>query len=186
MNKENKTIKKNNILKMHQESGFKFPDEIYNFIQEKKDKRSNLITVLHRVQSFYGFIPGEAVLKLSQEMRVSLAKIYGIVTFYHFFKIHKPAKITIKVCMGTACYLKGAKDLILELKNLLNIGANETSTKDQSFAIETVRCVGCCGLAPVIIIGEDTYGSVTTDKLPGILAKYKTSNKVTQDICDEI
>ena len=166
------------MFKLRRDPDFNFPKELYNFIQEKKDGKGNLVSVLHRVQSFYGYIPEKAVLKLSQEMKVSLAKIYGIATFYHFFKLKKPGKIVIKGCLGTACYLKGSKDIFQEIKNLLNIGADESSTKDGFFSIETVRCVGCCGLAPVIVIGEDVYGSVTKDKLPDILAKYKMKESI--------
>lgn len=166
------------MFKFHRNPDFTFPKELHGFIQEKKDEKGTLISVLHRVQSFYGYIPEKAALKLSQEMKVSLAKIYGIATFYHFFKLAKPGKIMIKVCLGTACYLKGSKDLLQELRTLLDIGTDELSTKDRLFFIETVRCVGCCGLAPVIVMGGDVYGSVTKDKLPDILAKYKAKEPV--------
>jgi len=103
---------------------------------------------------------------------VPLAKIYGVVTFYHFFKLTKPGKYNVQVCMGTACYLKGGEDLIQELENLLGIGVNQV-TDDGEFSIEAVRCVGCCGLAPVLVVGEEVFGKLTKDKLPDIIAKFR-------------
>jgi NADH-quinone oxidoreductase subunit E len=101
-----------------------------------------------------------------------LAKIYGVITFYHFFKTTKPGKHRISVCLGTACYLKGGQDLIEEARNILSI-AEEEVTADGQFSIDPVRCVGCCGLSPVITVGGDTYGKVTKDQLPEIIAKYQ-------------
>lgn len=150
----------------------KMSKELLAYIAKWKEKPGNLIMVLHRVQEEYGYIPRATALELTKLLDVSLAKIYGVITFYHFFKLKKPGKYKIQVCMGTACYLKGAQDLIDELETLLGISVNGT-TEDKLFSLEAVRCIGCCGLAPVLVIGEDVYGKLTTDKLPEIVAKYQ-------------
>ena len=149
----------------------KLSKEVLDFIDVWKDKPGNLIMVLHKVQEEYGYVPRDIALELGRIMDVPLAKIYGVITFYHFFKLEKPGKNKIQVCMGTACYLKGGQDLIQELENILGIGVNQT-TEDELFSLEAVRCVGCCGLAPVMVIEGDTYGKLTPEKLPEILAKY--------------
>lgn len=148
-----------------------FSDELMNFINEWKNKPGNLIMVLHRVQEEFGYIPRSAALKLTQLLDVELAKIYGVVTFYHFFKLKKPGKHQISVCMGTACYLKGGQDIIEELERSFGLKLNGISD-DGKFSLEAVRCIGCCGLAPVMSIDKKVYGNLTKDMLPGIMAKY--------------
>jgi NADH-quinone oxidoreductase subunit E len=148
------------------------PDSLLSFIEEWKDKPGNLIMVLHKVQEKYKYVPREVAMEVARLLDVPLAKIYGVVTFYHFFKLREPGKYNIQVCMGTACYLKGGEDIVKELENILGIGVNAV-TEDGEFSIEAVRCVGCCGLAPVMVIGDQVYGKVTKDRLPGIIAQYK-------------
>ncbi|MCF7933724.1 MAG: NAD(P)H-dependent oxidoreductase subunit E [Spirochaetia bacterium] len=149
-----------------------FPDELLAFIRVWKEKPGNLIMVLHKVQEEYGYIPREAADRVSELLEVPLAKIYGVITFYHFFKLTKPGKYNMQVCLGTACYLKGGDTLLEELENLLGIKTNEV-TDDGLYSIEAVRCVGCCGLAPVLVVGEEVFGKVTKDQLPGIISKFK-------------
>ena len=148
------------------------PQELLDFVEEWKDNPGNLIMILHRMQQIYGYIPRAEALELARVLDVPLAKIYGVITFYHFFKLNKPGKSKIQVCMGTACYLKGGQDLIQELENLLGIGVNQT-TADREFSMEAVRCVGCCGLAPVVVVNEEVYGKVGKDRLPEILAEHR-------------
>lgn len=147
---------------------------LLEFVEQWKDKSGNLIMILHRVQEEYGFVPREIALQLSRMLNVPLAKIYGVITFYHFFRLTKPGKHTISVCMGTACYLKGGEDILKELEVNLGVGVNGT-TEDGEFTLQAVRCIGCCGLAPVMTIGTETFGRLTKDKLPEILAKYKNA-----------
>jgi len=149
-----------------------FSSALLQFIDEWKDKPGNIIMVLHRVQQEFGYLPRPAIIQLSQLLNTPLAKIYGVVTFYHYFKLTKPGRHNIQVCMGTACYLKGGEDLIHELENLLGIGLNQVSD-DGEFSFESVRCVGCCGLAPVAVCGPDVFGKLVTDKLPEVLAQLK-------------
>lgn len=146
--------------------------ELEAFIQEWKDKPGNLIMILHKVQEVYRYIPRDVALTVSKMLDVPLAKIYGVMTFYHYFKLTKPGKHIISVCMGTACYLKGGEDLLKELEVQLGVGVNAT-TEDGLFSVQAVRCVGCCGLAPVMTIDGEVYGGVKTAQLAEILQKYK-------------
>jgi NADH-quinone oxidoreductase subunit E len=152
----------------------KLTDGLLKFIGEWRDKPGNLIMILHKVQEEYGYIPRPIALELSKELEVPLAKMYGVITFYHFFKLKKPGKNKVSVCLGTACYLKGGQDLIQELENLLGVGVN-TVTEDGLFSVEAVRCVGCCGLAPVLTVNGEVYGKLKKDQLPGIIAKYRNA-----------
>jgi len=149
-----------------------FSKELVAFIDEWKEKPGSLIMMLHRIQEEFDYIPREAAEKLSRLVGLPLAKIYGVVTFYHFFKTTKPGKHKIAICLGTACYLKGSQDLIDETESILNIKGEEL-TDDGLFSIDPVRCLGCCGLAPVLMIGNEVYGKVTKEQLPEIIAKYR-------------
>jgi NADH-quinone oxidoreductase subunit E len=142
------------------------------FVKEWKTKPGNLIMILHRTQQEYGYVPRQVAMELAKEMDVPLAKIYGVITFYHYFKLKKPGRNQIAVCMGTACYLKGAGALLEELAELLGVPANEV-TPDGEFSFEAVRCVGCCGLAPVLTVNGEVYGKAVTSQLPDIIAKYQ-------------
>ncbi|RKX87212.1 MAG: NAD(P)H-dependent oxidoreductase subunit E [Spirochaetes bacterium] len=150
----------------------KFSDELISFIGNWKNQPGNLIMILHKVQEEFSYIPRAAAKKVSEMLNVPMSKIYGVLTFYHYFKLEKPGKHNIQVCMGTACYLKGGEDLIDELENILGIGVNQV-TDDGKFSIEAVRCVGCCGLAPVVVIGGKVFGKLTKKKLPEVLENYK-------------
>lgn len=151
-----------------------FPSELVEFINDWKTKPGNLIMILHKVQEHYGYIPRQAAIALSEMIDTPLAKIYGVITFYHLFSLKKPGKHKIAVCMGTACYLKGGQDLLDELENLLGAGVNQV-TPDGKFSTEAVRCIGCCGLAPVMSVDGKVYGNVTKDELPDILAEYQNA-----------
>ena len=153
-------------------AGNNFPSELLSFIDEWKAKPGSLIMILHKTQETFGYISRESAGYLSQLTGIPLARIYGVITFYHFFKTKKPGKYKISICMGTACYLKGGQDLIDETRNILGLAPEEV-TEDGLFSIDAVRCVGCCGLAPVLTVGADTYGKLTQDMIPGIIAKYK-------------
>lgn len=148
--------------------------EILAYIEQWKNKPGNLIMVLHRVQEHFGYVPRSAAFEVADLLSVPVAKIYGVVTFYHFFKLKKPGHHRIQVCLGTACYLKGAESLITELETLLGIGLNAT-TPDNEFSIEAVRCVGCCGLAPVMMIDKQVYGNLVPEQLPAIIAKHRSN-----------
>lgn len=148
------------------------PEELAKFIDAWKSKPGNLIMVLHKVQEHYGFVPRDVAFEVAARLDVPLAKIYGVITFYHFFKLRKPGKHQIAVCMGTACYLKGGEDIIKEFETIVGVGLNQTTT-DGLFSLEAVRCIGCCGLAPVLTVDGEVFGRVTKDQLAGIVAKYR-------------
>ncbi|MFP4417121.1 MAG: NAD(P)H-dependent oxidoreductase subunit E [Chitinivibrionales bacterium] len=150
----------------------KLSDELIRFIDEWKDKPGNLIMVLHRVQKEFGYVPRDVAFDVARRLEVPLAKVYGVITFYHLFKLKKPGKHQISVCMGTACYLKGGEDLIKELENILGAGLNAV-TEDGLFSTEAVRCVGCCGLAPVVVIDGEVFGNLKKDRLPEIIAQFR-------------
>ena len=149
-----------------------FPPELINYINEWKAVPGSLIMILHKTQETFGYISRSSAEQLSLLTGIPLARIYGVITFYHFFKTTKPGKHRISVCLGTACYLKGSQDLLEEARSILGISAGAV-TEDGLFSIDQVRCVGCCGLAPVITVDNDTYGKVTKDMLPEIIAKYR-------------
>lgn len=149
-----------------------FPKELLAFIDEWKVKPGSLIMILHKTQETFGYISRPAAEKISILTGIPLARVYGVVSFYHFFKTKKPGKHRISICLGTACYLKGGGDALEEARRILNL-APDAVTEDGRFSIDEVRCVGCCGLAPVMTIGTETYGKITKDKLPEIFAKYK-------------
>ena len=150
----------------------KFSPDLISFIEEWKDKPGNLIMVLHKVQQEQSYISREAADQVAALLDVPLATIWGVVSFYHFFKLTKPGEHNIQVCMGTACYLKGAQPLIDELNKLLAIDIGGV-TDDGLFSLEAVRCVGCCGLAPVLTVGGEVFGKVTKDQIAGIISKYR-------------
>ena len=146
--------------------------ELKAFIESWKSKPGNLIMVLHQVQQTYGYIPRNIAIETSEMLGVPLAKIYGVVTFYNFFKLQKAGKYIIQVCLGTACYLRGGDDLIKEFEKQLGVGVNAT-TADGLFSIEAVRCLGCCGLAPVVVVNGEVYGKLSKGDVAGIIEKYR-------------
>lgn len=150
-----------------------FSKELNTFIDEWKMKPGNLIMILHRVQEEQGFISREAATEVANRTGNPLARVYGTMSFYSFFKTVKPGRNKISVCLGTACYLKGGQDLIDESRSILGLSGTDITTADGEFTVEPVRCIGCCGLAPVLTVNGDVYGKLTRDQMDGIIAKYK-------------
>ena len=151
---------------------YTFTRELLDFIEEWKQKPGSLIMILHKTQETFGYISRPAAEQLSLITGIPLAQIYGVITFYHFFKTSKPGKHKVAVCLGTACYLKGAQDLLDEFRKLLKIGPHEV-TEDGLFSVDAVRCIGCCGLAPVLNVGSDTHGKLVLSDIAGIIDQYK-------------
>ena len=131
-----------------------------------------LINVLHACQEHFGYLPAEVQEVVSEGLEVPVAKIYGVVTFYSFFTMTPKGKHPISVCMGTACYVRGAEKVLDEFKKELHINVGE-STKDNKFSLSSLRCVGACGLAPVVLVGDKTYGRVAPDDVRNILKEYE-------------
>ncbi len=131
-----------------------------------------LINVLHKVQGTFGYLPAEVQEVVADKLNISVAKVYGVVTFYSFFTMIPKGKHPISICTGTACYVRGAEKVLDEFKKELKIEVGETSN-DGKFSIACLRCVGACGLAPVVMVGEKTYGRVAPEMVKGIIAEYQ-------------
>ena len=134
-------------------------------------KGGELINVLHKAQSIFGYLPAEVQEIVAEELNVPLAKVYGVVTFYSFFTMIPKGRNPISICTGTACYVRGADKVLDEFKRLLKIEVGETSANGE-FSLNCLRCVGACGLAPVVLVGEKTYGRVSPDEVRDILKEY--------------
>ena len=143
-------------------------EEIIN-MHKKED--GALIPVLHEAQELFGYLPEEVQQKIADGVGVSLAEVYGVATFYSRFTLTPKGKYNIQLCLGTACYVKGADKILVKLEELLGIKVGET-TPDGRFSIEGARCLGACGLAPVMVINGDVYGKVTPEMVKEILEKY--------------
>jgi NADH-quinone oxidoreductase subunit E len=146
--------------------------QVKTIAEKWRGREGNLIMILHEIQGKFGYVPREVALDLSRELDVPLACLYEVITFYNYFRLEKPGKYNIAVCLGTACYLKGAPEILDAIRELLNISEGET-TPDGLFHLDAVRCLGCCGLAPVIMINDKIYGKVKKSQVVEILSQYK-------------
>ena len=146
--------------------------QLKQVIAEHKGQKGAVIPVLHEAQGIYGYLPIEVQEMISEGLNVPLAEIYGIVTFYAQFSLNPKGKYQIGVCMGPACYVKGSGDLLNKIKEILGIEVGEC-TPDGKFSLDATRCIGACGLAPVLTVNEDVYGRLVVDDIPGIIEKYQ-------------
>lgn len=142
--------------------------ELNAIVDKWKDKKGSLVMMLHAVQNHFGYVPRDAAMEIAHRANIPLAKIYEVLTFYHFFKLTAPAKHQISVCTGTACYLKGAQDIIKTLEHELGVNAGQV-TADGRFSVVALRCIGCCVLAPAMTIDGKIYGQVKQADIPAIL-----------------
>jgi len=145
--------------------------KLMEVINRNKGKQGSLIQVLHEAQQIYGYLPLSVQKKISEELNVPLSEIYSVVTFYAQFSLVPKGKYNISVCLGTACYVKGAAQILEKIKEKLGIDVGGC-TPDGKFSIEACRCIGACGLAPVITINEDVHGRLVPDDVEKILSKY--------------
>lgn len=143
-----------------------------DFIDSLSDEDGVLIRVLHYAQNLFGYLPREVQIHIGKRLGKSLAEVYGVVSFYHYFTMEQKADYTIEVCMGTACYVKGASSIISELEKEMGIKVGQM-TKDHHFGLKVSRCIGACGLAPVMVIGKDIHGRLTPEMIPEILKRYE-------------
>jgi len=148
-----------------EEEKLKLIDEV---LEDYKYEENNLIQILHMSQGIYGFLPVSLQKYIARKMDLPLAKVSGVVSFYALFSTQKKGKYVVKVCLGTACYVRGGKKIIARLRSLLNIDVGETS-EDGKYTLEITRCIGACGLAPAMAINEDVHMQVNPDKLLDIL-----------------
>lgn len=146
-------------------------EKLMQIIAEHKDQKGALMPVLQQAQEVYGYLPEEVIDIISKELNIPSAEIYGVATFYSQFSLNPKGKYKISVCLGTACYVKGSGDIFEKLTQTLGIKSGEC-TPDGKFSLEACRCVGACGLAPVMTVNDDVYGRLVTDDVDDILAKY--------------
>ncbi len=147
-------------------------DELDIFIDSLPSKDGALIQVLHTAQDIFGYLPREVQLYISKKLNISPSKVYGVVSFYSYFTTEPIGKYKISVCLGTVCFVKGSDKILSEFEKQLGIKNGET-TKDLKFTLEGLRCVGACGLAPVVVVNGKVYGNVTVDQVSDILDHYR-------------
>ena len=146
--------------------------ELKEYIDSVKNSQGVTMQILQKAQAIFGYLPLEVQQFISDETNIPLADIYGVVTFYTQFSTEEKGKHKIGVCLGTACYVKGSQEIMDKLAELLKVKVGKT-TEDKLFTLEATRCLGCCGLAPVMMIDDDVFGKVDVKKIPDILNKYK-------------
>ncbi len=146
--------------------------QLKDFIAAHQGQEGALMPVLQKAQEIYGYLPIEVQTMVAEGLNVSLEQVYGVSTFYSWFTLEPKGQHLIRVCLGTACYVKGSADILAELERQLNIKAGHT-TPDGRFTLEATRCLGCCGLAPVMVVDEEVYGRLVPADIKGIVDKYR-------------
>lgn len=150
--------------------------DVQQHVAHWRDEEGNLIMILHAIQNQHGYVPREVAMELSRELGVKLARIYEVITFYHYFKLQPPGAHDVTVCNGTACYLKGSGELLNALRAQLGITEGQT-TADRQFHLDTVRCIGCCGMAPAMVVDGKTCGHAKSSEVAGHIAAMKAAKK---------
>ena len=145
--------------------------ELDEFIESLHNDPNELIAILHKAQGIFGYLPMVVQSHIAKKINVNVSKVYGVVTFYSFFTMVPKGQYVISICLGTACFVRGSDKLLARVEEILKLKNGET-TPDGKFTITTLRCVGACGLAPVMLINDKTYGNITPDDIDGILAQY--------------
>lgn len=150
-------------------------DFIYKTCQEFNFDEGELVAVLHKVQKKFGFLPPEVQISVSEAMQIPISKVYGVVSFYTFFTMTPKGKYPISVCTGTACYVRGIEPVLREIEQELSIKSGEV-TPDGLFSLNCLRCVGACGLAPVMMVADKIYGHLTPEEVGSIIDSYRKAN----------
>lgn len=154
-------------------SGTKQQEEaLLKIIDEHRHIKGCLMPILQKAQDIYGYLPIEVQTIIAEELQIPLEKVYGVVTFYSQFSLNPKGKYRISVCLGTACYVKGSGDIFNKLQDTLGIASGEC-TPDGKYSLEACRCIGACGLAPVLTVNDEVFGRLTVDDVPTILAKFE-------------
>lgn len=146
--------------------------ELLDLFAKWRGTKGSLIPVLQAAQAIYGYLPKEVLLRIARELKLPPSRVFGVVTFYAQFHLQPRGRNIVRVCLGTACHVRGASKIYERTQSELGIGDGET-TEDLRFTLETVACLGCCGLSPVIMINDDSHGRLTPDKLRGIIDSYE-------------
>jgi len=147
-------------------------EKLHQIISDNKGKKGALMPILHKAQVLFGYLPIEVQKIISEGLSIPLAEIYGVATFYSQFSLTPKGKYTIGVCLGTACYVRGAQDLIDKIREKIDVEVGGT-TPDRLFSLVATRCIGACGLAPVMTVNEDVYGKLKANEIPAIIEKYQ-------------
>ncbi len=145
--------------------------ELSDFIEAWRDTPGNLIMVLHKTQEEYGYVAEPVAREVARRLGVPEAQVFGVLTFYNYFNLEPPGKYRVAVCMGTACYLKGGGGILEDLSEYLNAPVNGV-TEDMQFSLQAVRCIGCCGLAPAVLLDGEVVGKLTKEKMRDTLKPY--------------
>lgn len=149
-------------------------NEVEKILNKFSETPGSLIMVLHSIQEKFGYLPKEALKMVSERLRISLSEIYGVVTFYSFFRLEPQGKHVVRLCMGTACYVKGAAELLTALEQM---GLKEGKvTEDGYYSLDLVRCIGACSMAPALMIDEEVYGRLTPNKIKKLLEDFRKEN----------
>ena len=147
-------------------------EKISDILEKYNNEESSIIAILQDIQEKFGYLPKESLLQVSRDVNIPISRVLSLATFFKAFSLIPKGKHPIHVCMGTACHVRGAQLVLEKLERELKIKSGET-TDDMNFSLDEVRCVGCCGLAPVVMVGEEVHGKITQTKVPGVLKKYK-------------
>lgn len=146
-------------------------NQFEQMLESLKTTPGALMSMLQKAQDIFGYLPQEVQVQIAQTLDIPVEEVYGVATFYSQFRLVPRGKYTVGVCLGTACYVKGSGQILDKIKDILKIEQGQT-TPDGIFTLDATRCVGCCGLAPVMTINDDVYGKITADDVAGILNKY--------------
>ncbi len=147
-------------------------EKLEKIIENSRTDQKELIHILHNVQFEYGYIPPEALSAISKHLKISESEIYGVLTFYNAFSLTPKGEHVLTVCMGTACHVRGAPQIVEEIERKLDVKVGET-TADDKFTLETVNCIGCCAIGPVVVVDEKYYSHISLNKIDPILKEYK-------------
>jgi NADH-quinone oxidoreductase subunit E len=161
-------------------------EDVASFLPEYSRNRENLIPILQKIQQRHSYLPTAAMKMVAEYFRISLSEVFGVATFYNQFRFHPPGKHKIRVCMGTACHVVGSDVILEHFERKLGIKNGET-TPDREFSLESVACVGCCALAPVAIVDEETHGHIAPSKVEGLMAAFvrEKEEKARKEAADE-
>ena len=146
--------------------------QLHQAIENLRNEKGCLMPIMQEAQAIYGYLPIEVQTIIANDLDISVEEVYGVSTFYSMFNLSPKGEYAISVCLGTACYVKGSQDVLDKIVSELGIEPG-SCTPDRKFSLEACRCIGACGLAPVMTVNDDVYGRLTADEIPGILAKYK-------------
>ena len=152
------------------------PDKVKSLVSKHQNKKSALIAILQDIQAEFNYLPRKALLVLSQELKVPMIDIFSVATFYSAFSLEPRGEHTVTVCMGTACYVRGGPKILEEFERKLGVEAGHT-TEDRQFSLETVACLGCCAIGPVVVVDDDYYAQTTIREVGPILKKYSKKEK---------